>query len=202
MVAFSSQSCTFVLYFRPASVFSMCMERIRILDKEFELFISSDEIQGAVKRMAEEMYADYQEKTPLFLSLLNGVFMFAADLFKVYRGDCEISFIKYSSYEGTSSTGKVNTLIGLSEDLTGRDIIVLDDIIDSGTTVAHLLDQLSGLSPRSVKVASLLLKPAALLNKVPTDYIGLEIPNDFIVGYGLDYNGLGRNLRDIYKIAE
>ena len=128
--------------------------------------------------------------------------MFAADLFREYRGNCEVSFIKYSSYEGTSSTGRVNTLIGLGEDLTGRDIIVLDDIIDSGTTVAYLLEYLNKFNPASIKVASLLLKPAALQNNVPTDYIGLEIPNDFIVGYGLDYNGLGRNYRDIYKIAE
>ncbi len=128
--------------------------------------------------------------------------MFAADLFKVYRGECEVSFVKYASYEGTSSTGKVNKLIGLGEDLTDRDIILLDDIIDSGTTVAHLLEHLNEYNPRSIKVASLLLKPAALQNKVPTDYIGLEIPNDFIVGYGLDYNGLGRNYKDIYKIAQ
>ncbi len=178
------------------------MERVKILDKEFEIFISSEKIQGAVKRISDEIYADYHDKTPVFLCLLNGVFMFAADLFKEYRGKCEVSFIKYASYEGTSSTGKVNTLIGLGEDLKGRDIIVLDDIIDSGTTVAHLLEYLKEFDPGSIKVVSLLLKPAALQNDVPTDYIGLEIPNDFIVGYGLDYNGLGRNYRDIYKIAE
>ena len=178
------------------------MERIKILDKEFEVFISSEKIQGAVERMSEELYADYQDRTPVFLCLLNGVFMFAADLFKAYKGNCEVSFIKYASYEGTSSTGKVNTLIGLGEDLKGRDIIVLDDIIDSGTTMAHLLEYLNEFNPNSIKVASLLLKPEALSNKVPTDYIGIEIPNDFIVGYGLDYNGLGRNYRDIYKIAE
>ncbi|MFP4691580.1 MAG: hypoxanthine phosphoribosyltransferase [Bacteroidales bacterium] len=178
------------------------MERIKILDKEFDVFISSGKIQKAVRQMSDEIYGDYHDKTPVFLCLLNGVFMFAADLFKAYNGNCEVSFIKYASYEGTSSTGRVNTLIGLGEDLTGRDLIVLDDIVDSGTTMAHLLEFLKELNPTSIKVASLLLKPAALQKKVQIDYIGLEIPNDFIVGYGLDYNGLGRNYRDIYKIVE
>jgi len=177
------------------------MEKIRILDKEFEKNIPYEKIQEVVAEMAGSIYADYRNSMPLFLCVLNGSFMFAADLFKVYRGECEISFIKLSSYAGTTTTGEVKSVIGLTEDIGGRDVIILEDIVDSGITVSHLVRDLNTCNPQSIRVATLLLKPDALRENVRPDYIGMEIPNDFIVGYGLDYNGFGRNHKDIYKIV-
>jgi hypoxanthine phosphoribosyltransferase len=177
------------------------MSRINVLDKVFEKFIPYGQIKEAILKMAADISRDYEGSNPLFLCVLNGSFIFAADLLKEYEGACEISFIKLSSYRGTASTEEVETVIGLSEDISGRDVIILEDIIDTGITVSHLLEDLNKLGPRSLKVATLLLKPDAVRTNVKPDYIGLEIPNDFIVGYGLDYNGHGRNLKDIYKIV-
>jgi hypoxanthine phosphoribosyltransferase len=178
------------------------MDRVKILDKTFEKSIDYEAIKAAVEKVAREILADAGESVPLFLCVLNGSFMFAGDLFKVYNGPCEISFIKLASYRGTSSTEEVKTLIGLSEDIKGRDVIILEDIIDTGITISHLVHDLKAYAPRSVRIATLLLKPDALRSHISPDYVGLEIPNDFIVGYGLDYNGFGRNLKDIYKIVE
>jgi hypoxanthine phosphoribosyltransferase len=176
--------------------------RIKVKDRYFVKYIDADAIQMAVKDMAERIYADFTDDNPLFLCILNGSFIFSADLMKYYRGVCEISFIRLSSYKGTQTSEEVKTLIGLTDDIEGRNVIILEDIIDSGITVNHLLEDLAKYKPAGLKVASLLLKPEALRTEVKPDYIGIEIPRDFIVGYGLDYDGFGRNLRDIYKIEE
>lgn len=179
------------------------MKNITILDKDFELFIPYEKIRSVVEEMAEKMNNDFKDKNPLFICILNGSFMFAAEIFKrISLLDAEISFIKLASYAGISTTGLVKELIGLNEDLTGRTVVVLEDIVDSGITIAKTIEQIKSKNPLEIKIASLLLKPDALQVKVQFDYIGIEIPNDFIVGYGLDYNGLGRNLIDIYKVTK
>jgi hypoxanthine phosphoribosyltransferase len=179
------------------------MKNVAIHDKEFELFITYEKIRSIVEEMAEKMNNDFKDKNPLFLCILNGSFMFAAEVFKrISLLDAEISFIKLASYSGTKTTGEVKQLIGLNEDLSGRTVIVLEDIVDSGITIANTIEQIKAKNPAEVKIATLLLKPEALQVKVQLDYIGIEIPNDFIVGYGLDYNGRGRNLIDIYKVTE
>jgi hypoxanthine phosphoribosyltransferase len=179
------------------------MRNVTILDKEFELFIPYEKIRSIIDEMAEKMNNDFKDKNPLFICILNGSFMFAAGIFKrISLLDAEISFIKLASYSGTSTTGSVKELIGLNEDLTGRSVIVLEDIVDSGITIAKTIEQIRSKNPLEIRIATLLLKPDALQVKVQLDYIGIEIPNDFIVGYGLDYNGRGRNLIDIYKVTE
>lgn len=179
------------------------MKNVTILDKEFELFIPYEKIRSVVEEMAEKMNKDLKDKKPLFICILNGSFMFAAEIFKrISMLDAEISFVKLASYLDTSTTGTVKELIGLNEDLTGRTIVVLEDIVDSGITIAKTIEQIRSKNPLEIIIATLLLKPDALQVKVPLDYIGIEIPNDFIVGYGLDYNGRGRNLIDIYKVTE
>ena len=179
------------------------MGNVKILDKEFELFIPYEKIRSVIEKMAEEMNRDLVGKNPLFLCVLNGAFMFAAEIFKrVSLLDAEISFVKLASYDGTSSTGKVKELIGLNEDLSGRTVVVLEDIIDTGITIENTIQQIQARNAREVYVATLLLKPDALIKEVKMDYTGLEIPNDFIVGYGLDYDGRGRNLIDIYKVID
>jgi hypoxanthine phosphoribosyltransferase len=178
------------------------MDQIQILDKVFRKDIGYDRIHDAVTRLSAEIMADYGHLRPLFLCVLNGSFMFAGDLLKEYNGACEVSFIKLSSYRGTNSTEEVRTLIGLSEDIRGRDVVILEDIIDTGITISQLLKDLTDYAPNSIRVATLLLKPDALRSDIRPDYVGLEIPNDFIVGYGLDYDGYGRNSRDIYRIID
>ena len=176
-------------------------KNVKIHDKEFELFIPYEKIRSVIEEMAGKMNNDYKDKNPLFICILNGSFMFAAEIFKrISLLDAEISFIKLASYSGTQTTGKVKELIGLNEDLTGRTIIVLEDIVDSGITIANTIEQIKAKNPAEIKIATLLLKPDALQTKVQLDYIGIEIPNDFIIGYGLDYDGRGRNLIDIYKV--
>ena len=179
------------------------MKNVTILDKDFELFIPYEKIRSIVEDMAEKMNTDFKGKNPLFICILNGSFMFAAEIFKrISLLDAEISFIKLASYSGTATSGSVKELIGLNEDLTGRTVIVLEDIVDTGITIAKTIEQIRSKNPLEIKIATLLLKPDALQIKVPLDYIGIEIPNNFIVGYGLDYNGRGRNLIDIYKVNE
>lgn len=179
------------------------MKKVTIIDKEFELFIPYEKIRSIVEEMAEKMNRDFQGKKPLFLCILNGSFMFAAEIFKrISLLDAEITFIKLASYSGTQTTGSVKELIGLNEDLNGRTVVVLEDIVDSGITIANTIEQIKAKNPAEVKIATLLLKPDALKTQVQLDYVGLEIPNDFIVGYGLDYDGCGRNLIDIYKIIQ
>ena len=179
------------------------MQQVTLADKTFRLYISEQQIQAAVKEVAEKINNDYIGKQPLLIPILNGSFMFAADLMKQLHCDCHLSFIKAASYHGgTATTGMVSSLIGLTENLEGRHVIVLEDIVDSGHTLAKVLPAFAEKNPASLKVATLLFKPNALKVPVQMDYVGLEIPNEFIVGYGLDYEGLGRNLRDIYVVVE
>ena len=178
------------------------MNTIKVKDKEFAVSIPEEKILTEVERLAACLNHDLAGKNPLFLCVLNGSFMFAADLFRRIDIPAEISFVKLSSYEGTASTGKVKELVGLAEDITGRTVVVVEDIVDTGYTMKGLLADLKSRAPEAVHVCTLLLKPDKL--KVPLDikYVALEIPNDFIVGYGLDYDGYGRNLRDIYTVVD
>ncbi len=178
------------------------MNRIKLLDREFELSIPFKDIDKAIANIAEQMNKELADTNPLMICILNGSFMFAADLMKKINFPCQISFVKLSSYEGTGTTGKVKELIGLTEDIENRTIVVLEDIIDTGITITKIKKQLLGYEPKDLKIASLLFKPEACKTDIEVDYLGLEIPNDFIVGYGLDYDGYGRNLPDIYTVIE
>ncbi len=176
------------------------MSTIQVLDKTFEPYLKEAAIQEKITELAGQLNQDYAGKRPLFLSVLNGAFLFTADLFKQITIEAEVSFIKLASYKGTSSTGNVITAIGLDINVKDRDIIILEDIIDTGKTLHHYLPQLESMQPASVKIAVLLNKKDALLYPVHIDYACFEIPNKFVVGYGLDYDGLGRNSRDIYQL--
>jgi len=179
------------------------MKRIKLWDEEFEISIPNSEIQLAIKKMADQMRVDLEGKEALFICVLNGAFMFASELMKqVELNDAEISFLKLSSYSGSNSTGEIKELIGLNEVITGRTIVIIEDIVDSGQTMKEVLDQLMGKGAREVKIATLLFKPKALKVDITLDYVGLEIPNDFIVGFGLDYDRRGRNLKDIYSLVK
>jgi hypoxanthine phosphoribosyltransferase len=179
------------------------MKQVTIHDKVFQLYIPSEKIIETIDRIAVQMNQDLIGKNPLFICILNGSFMFAADLYKrLTLPESEISFVKLASYAGDHTTGEVKQLIGLNERIKGRTVVVLEDIVDSGLTIGHIREQLEGMNPRQVLVATLLLKPDALKMPVHLDYIGMEIPNRFIVGYGLDYDGFGRNLTDIYSVIE
>lgn len=173
---------------------------VQLHDKAFELYLTEAQIAEAVKELAERMNQDYAGKRPLFLAVLNGSFMFASDLLKEINQVCEISFIKVSSYADMASTGLVSEVIGLKENIEGRHLIILEDIIDTGNTVQSLLQSLKLKNPASIELAALLLKPESLQHQLDIKYAAMEIPNDFVVGYGLDYNGLGRNLKAIYKL--
>ncbi len=178
------------------------MKKVQLHDKRFSVSISAEKIDQAVQVVADNINRDYKGKRPLFLIVLNGAFMFASDLLKKINIDCETSFVKLSSYSGTTSTHVVRELIGLDEVLTDRDVIVIEDIIDTGITMENTIQKLKHLQAKDVKIATLLFKPNAFQKDYAIDYVGIEIPNDFIVGYGLDYDGLGRNLPCIYKIIE
>jgi hypoxanthine phosphoribosyltransferase len=178
------------------------METIQVKDKQFELFIPAVQIALVVKEMAEKINRDYNGKNPLFLAILNGSFVFAADLLRKISIPCNISFVKFSSYSGTSTTLKVKELIGLNEEIKGRHIILVEDIVDTGITMDQLLTDIRNHAPADVKIACFCHKPDAFRKSFPIEYLGLNIPNEFIVGYGLDYDGFGRNLPDIYKIAK
>jgi len=175
---------------------------VQLHDKRFKTFIPATEIDKAVSKMAEKMNKDLVGKNPLFIVVLNGAFMFASDLLKKINIDCEITFVKLSSYVGTKSSHLVREIIGLDKSLSGRNVVVLEDIIDTGITMHNTLPKLRNMEASDVKIATLLFKPKAFQKDFNIDYIGMEIPNDFIVGYGLDYDGAGRNLGDIYKIVE
>lgn len=175
---------------------------IRVHDKLFEPFLSAEQIARQVSRLADEINRDYAGKTPLFISILNGSFMFSSDLFKKLTIEAEICFIKLASYKGVRSTGKVTTAIGLDVGLYKRDVIILEDIVDTGKTMNEFLPQLRNHHPSSLKLCCLLHKPDTLMYELKIDYLGFTIPNKFVVGYGLDYDGLGRNIGSIYKLAE
>ena len=178
------------------------MEIIKVLDKEFKLYIKQEEIEAVIKDIANQINAEYKDKNPLLLVMLNGAFMFASQLFKELTIDCETSFVKYASYDGTQSTCEVKELIGLSSSLEGRDVIIIEDIIDSGFTMKCLIQKLEAMKVSSVKIATMLFKPNAFKFDYKIDYIGMNIGNEFIVGYGLDYNQHGRNYGSIYKVVE
>ena len=174
------------------------MQEVTIHDKTFEVLIAANDIQQRVAQIAADINENYAEKKPLFLGVLNGAFLFAADLFKNISVPCEISFIRVSSYQGTQSSGKVKSLIGLNMDINNRHIIVIEDIVDTGDTMQYLLAELAQKNPASVKLATMVFKPEALKHPLQPDFIGFTVPTDFLVGYGLDYDGLGRNLNDIF----
>ncbi|OKL41924.1 hypoxanthine phosphoribosyltransferase [Pontibacter flavimaris] len=175
--------------------------KIKIHDCEFSTYICEEEIIARITMLAEQLDKDYDGKQPLFLAVLNGSFMFASDLLKRVSIPCEVAFIRLASYQDMQSTGKVKEVLGLTEDVQHRHVVVLEDIVDTGHTVHGLLQQLRERGPASVEVATLLMKPDCLQHPLDVKYVARSIPNDFVVGYGLDYNGLGRNLRDIYKIV-
>ena len=177
-------------------------EKIKVKDKEFSVFIKAAEIDKSVSRIADAINEDMKGKVPLFLVVLNGAFMIAADLMKKIKVENNISFVKLSSYSGTRSTQVINELIGINEVVKGRTVVIIEDIIDSGLTIRRMLDNLNQQEAADVKVATLVYKPNAFKSDYKIDYTGFEIPNDFILGYGLDYDGFGRNLPDIYKIVE
>jgi len=178
------------------------MEKVKVRDKEFSLFLTAEDIDKAVEQVAEMINIDMKDRDPLFLCVLNGAFIFASDLLKKVKVDCEISFVKLSSYVGTKTTNTVRELIGLDQVLKDRTVVVIEDIIDTGITMDYTLNKLRSLGALDVRIASLLFKPEAFKKDYPIDYVGIVIPNEFIVGYGLDYDGHGRNLPDIYKIIE
>jgi hypoxanthine phosphoribosyltransferase len=177
------------------------MSTIRIHDKTFEIYLSESAIQERVKNIADSINEEYRDKKPLFIAILNGSFMFASDLFKYLTINSEISFIKLASYRGMKSTGNVITSIGLDADLFGKDLIIVEDIVDTGKTLYNFLPKLRDHHPSSLKIAALLHKPEATRFPLHLDYVGFSIPDKFVVGYGLDYDGLGRNLKEIYQVV-
>ena len=178
------------------------MEIVQVLDKKFSLYISKEQIRERVKEVAAEIEKDLKDKNPLFLVILNGSFVFGADLLREMNFPCEITFIRMSSYEGTSTTGEVKQVIGLRESIEGRTVVVVEDIIDTGYTMKEMLRILTEKNPEDIYVTSLFVKPDNLKVDVKIDYRCFDIDNDFIVGYGLDYDHYGRNLPDIYKVVE
>lgn len=171
---------------------------VTIHNKEFRPYLSANQLDEVVSSLAARLSADYAGRKPLFVVVLTGGFMFASDLLKYFTGECEIVFIRVASYAGMDSTGVVQEVLGLREEVQGRDIILIEDIVDTGTTMHHLLPTLLSKGPASVEIATLFFKPESLRHELPIRYVAKEIPNDFVVGYGLDYDGLGRNLPDVY----
>ncbi|MDA3822786.1 MAG: hypoxanthine phosphoribosyltransferase [Bacteroidales bacterium] len=180
----------------------MSKKHIQVLDLSFETSIPEETIQVEIKRIAGEMNRDLADKNPIFLGILNGAFMFASDLFKQISIPCQITFLKLASYEGTKTTGTVKQLIGINQDLKDRTVVVLEDIVDTGITLDTIVRQLSGYQPKEILLATMLHKPDAAKKEVKLDYVGFQIPNEFVLGYGLDYNGYGRNLPEIYTLVK
>ena len=177
------------------------MATLKVHDKEFIPYISATEIEIQVARVAEEINRDYEGKKPLFIAILNGAFIFASDLFKKINVQAEICFIKLASYKGVKSTGKVITAIGLDAEIYNRDVVIIEDIVDTGKTLSQFLPQLQHQQPASLKIAALLHKPSATIYSINIDYLGFTIPDKFVLGYGLDYDGLGRNIKEIYQLV-
>lgn len=176
------------------------MSTVKVHDKQFEVYLSEAVILERVKALAEQISQDYAGKKPLFIAILNGSFMFASDLFKQLHIEAELCFIKLASYKGMKSSGNVVTSIGLEDDLFGKEVIIVEDIVDTGKTLHHFLPKLMHQQPKSLKIATLLHKSEATTYPLSLDYVGFDIPNKFVVGYGLDYDGLGRNLKEIYQV--
>lgn len=177
------------------------MQLVTLKDKQFKPYIGSDKIEAAVKKVAAQINSDLKNEMPLFVAVLNGSFMFASDLMKNIDMPCEISFVKMASYHGTQSTGVVNELIGLNQDISGRTVVIIEDIVDTGNTIEKLVGILKQKNVKDLRIATALFKPTVYKKDIKINYVGIEIPNDFVVGYGLDYDGLGRNLKDILVIA-
>lgn len=175
---------------------------IQLHDKQFVPFISAEEIDFAIAKIAALVEDDFADEIPVFVGVLNGAFMVVSDFMKHYKSPCEVSFIKMASYEGTTSTNEVKQLIGLDRDLTGRTVVVIEDIVDTGNTMVVLKELFKQQNVKHFKIATLFFKPEALVNEIKIDYVGIRIPNKFIVGYGLDYDGLGRNLPEVYQLSE
>lgn len=178
------------------------MKTVKVLDKEFALYIDENQITSRVHEMAQSINRDLKGKDVIFLGILNGSFMFAAEMFKNIDLPCQISFLKIASYQGTSSSGTVKRLIGLNEDIKDKTVVILEDIVDTGKTLDNIIRQLLGYEPSEILIATMMYKPEAYSGKHKVNYFGFSIPNDFIIGYGLDYDGYGRNLRDIYQIVK
>ena len=180
----------------------MDMNTVKLKDKTFRTYLQEEEILRRVKAVADEINRDMEGKNPLLIAVLNGSFIFAADLMREITIPCEISFVKLASYQGTTSTGEIKEVVGLNEDIAGRPVIIVEDIVDTGRTMRSMLDTLGTRNPASIDICTLLLKPGKLEEQLDIKYVAFEIPNDFIVGYGLDYDQQGRQLRDIYTLAE
>ena len=179
------------------------MESVKIHDKTFVPYLKHNELQEVIKELALKVYEDYKDEVPVFVGVLNGVIMFFSDFLKYYPGKCEIAFLQVSSYTGTQSTGIVYKKMDLTKDVEGRHIILMEDIVDTGNTLESLFEYFKNTQrPKSLKVASLLMKPEVFKNRFPIDYVAKEIPNKFVLGYGLDYDELGRNLPDLYQLEE
>lgn len=178
------------------------MDIIKIKDKEFSLFLSQQQIETAIDNIAKKIEKDLAGSDPLFVAVLNGSFMFASELMKRINIPAEITFVKLSSYSGTSTTGNIKEIIGLTDSIENRTVVIIEDIVDTGNTIEKIITELGEQKPKEIKISTLLFKPDALKKQVKLDYVALEIPSDFIVGYGLDYDGYGRNLPNIYKVVE
>jgi hypoxanthine phosphoribosyltransferase len=178
------------------------MSIITLFDKEFTLFLPADKIQSEVQRIADRMNTDLNNEDVVFIGILNGAFMFASDLLRKIDFDVQVTFVKLTSYNGLASTGKVKRLIGITEDLKDKTVVIIEDIIDTGNTIESIIDQIKGFRPRQIFVATLLLKPELYSKNFHIDYVGFHIPKNFVVGYGLDYNGFGRNLRNLYALED
>ncbi len=178
------------------------MDRITIKDKTFETSMPEAEIKNRVKELAQQMSRDLEGKNPLLLAVLNGAFIFAADLMREMTIPCEISFVKLASYQGTTSTGTIHEVIGINENLSGRTVVIVEDIVESGLTIKRMMEQLGTRNPASVQVCTLFFKPERLKEDLKLDYVAFEIPNDFILGYGLDYDQQGRGLKNLYTLVE
>ena len=178
------------------------MKRVKLGDKTFEVSIPEAEIKERIRIVAEKLNHDMAGKNPLLLAVLNGSFIFAADLMRMLTIPCEISFVKLASYQGTTSTGRISEVIGINENLSGRTVIIVEDIVDTGLTMKRMVESIGTRNPESVHICSLLVKPDKLQVNLNIEYVAMNIPNDFIVGYGLDYDQMGRNLPDIYTVVD
>lgn len=176
------------------------MKDIHIQDKTFEISISESQIAAKVNELQSQIHEKFKRKTPIFIGVLNGSFIFMSDLVKGYPGDCEMDFLKVSSYDGMESTGNVQNIMGLKHDIKGREIILVEDIIDTGLTLKSITENLQNFSPSSISIVSLLFKPEKCKVDLKIDYLGFAIPNDFVIGYGLDFDGIARNLKHIYRL--
>lgn len=176
------------------------MQEVKVLDKSFRIFIPKEKLEERISEMAQQINKDLKGQDVIFIGILNGVFLFAADLFRRIDLDARISFLKLASYQGTSSTGKIKELIGWNEDITGKTVIIIEDIVDTGNTLERIVGELKLRKAAEVKIVTLLFKPSAYTKDIPLDYVGFEIPDNFVVGYGLDYDGYGRNLDSIYTL--